>query len=82
MANCTDFLDSEQAEHANYIHTVAPNGAGNTLGMLGFMFWAAELPSARKNYSPTTPPNSCEDGMGVAATVFEIPVPMQPLRQD
>jgi len=62
--------------------TVAPKGAGETAGMLGYMFWAAEIPSARKNYVPTTPPNSCEDGMGVAATVFDLPIPMEELRKD
>jgi hypothetical protein len=51
-------------------------------GMLGYMFWAAETPSARKNYVPTTPPNSCEGGMGEAAAVFELPIPMEALRQD
>jgi len=80
--NCTDFYGSEQFEHAEYVETVAPNGAGVAAGMLGFMFWAAGTPSARKNYVPTTPPNSCEDGMGVAATVFEFPIPMEMLRQE
>jgi hypothetical protein len=82
MDNCTDFLGSEQFKHAEYVQTVMPNGAGTTAGMLGYMFWAAETPSARKNYVPTTPPNSCEDGMGEAAAVFELPIPMQPLRQE
>ncbi len=82
MANCTDFYSSEQLEHADYVQTVAPNGEGVTSGMLGYMFWAAEYPSARKNYTATVPPNTCEDGMGVAATVFEIPIPMGALRQD
>jgi hypothetical protein len=82
MDNCTDFYSSEQFEHAEYVQTVAPNGAGLTAGMLGYMFWAAEIPSARKNYVPTTPPNSCEDGMGVAATVFNLPIPMEMLRQE
>ncbi len=82
MANCTDFYSSEQLEHADYIHTVAPNGAGTTAGMLGYMFWAAEYPSARKNYVATVPPNTCENGMGVAATIFDISVPMDSLRQD
>jgi hypothetical protein len=50
--------------------------------MLGYMFWAAEIPSARKNYVPTMPPNSCEGGMGEAATVFELPNPMEELRQE
>ena len=81
MANCTDFYSSEQWEHAEYVQTVAPNGEGTTAGMLGYMFWAAEYPSARKNYTATVPPNTCEDGMGVAATVFDIPVPMGALRQ-
>ena len=81
MKNCTDFYSSEQWEHADYVQTVTPNGEGVTAGMLGYMFWAAEYPSARKNYVATVPPNSCEGGMGVAATVFAIPVPMEPLRQ-
>ena len=55
--------------------------SGTTVGMLGFMFWAAELPSARRNCTPTTPPNECYGGMGVASPTFDIPVPMPPLRQ-
>jgi hypothetical protein len=82
MANCTDFNDSEQWEHAEWVQTVQPEGAGVTAGMLGYMFWAAEYPTARRNYVATVPPNTCEGGMGVAATVFDIPVPMEPLRQD
>jgi hypothetical protein len=82
MDNCTDFEGSEQLEHAVYVQTVAPNGAGTSDGMLGYMFWAAGTPSARKNYTPTTPPNSCEGGMGVATAVFELNEPMQPLRQN
>lgn len=79
-ANCKDFFASEQYEHMDYVQTVAPNGAGSTNGMLGYMFWAAETPSARKNYKPTVSPNSCEGGMGVAAAYFAIPIPMEPLR--
>ncbi len=82
MANCTDFYASEQWEHAEYIQSVMPSGEGVTPGMLGYMFWAAETPSARKNYKPTVPPNTCEDGMGVASTVFDIAIPMEPLRQE
>lgn len=81
-ANCNDFYSSEQYEYADFVHTVQPVGAGVTPGMLGFMFWAAEYPSARRNYTGTVPPNTCEDGMGVAATVFDIPIPMPPLRQE
>jgi len=82
MANCTNFYASEQEQHSEYVQTVVPNGAGSTNGMLGYMFWAAEYPSARKNYVATVPPNSCEDGMGKAAFVFDIPLPMEELRQN
>ena len=81
MDNCTDFYASEQWQHAEYVQTVAPNGEGVTAGMLGYMFWAAEYPSARKNYVGTVPPDTCEGGMGVAASVFDIAIPMEPLRQ-
>ena len=79
MANCDDFYASEQWQWADYVQSVPPNGAGVTNGMLGYMFWAAGTPSARKNYVPTYPPDSCEGGMGVAAFDFEIPIPMEPL---
>ena len=81
IANCNNFPSSEQKTHANYVQTVAPNGAGTTRGMLGYMFWAAEYPSARRGYTATVPPNTCEGGMGVAASTFNIPIPMPPLRQ-
>jgi len=80
-ANCNNFNSSEQKADANFVQTVLPNGAGVTAGMLGFMFWAAEYPSARKNYTATIPPNTCEGGMGVGATTFNIPIPMPLLRQ-
>jgi len=77
MANCLDFYSSEQWQHAEYVQTVAPNGAGSSNGMLGYMFWAAEYPSARKNYVGTVPPDhSCEKGMGTAMGVFEVEVQM------
>ena len=80
-ANCNNFDSSEQKADANYVQTVLPNGAGTTPGMLGFMFWAAEYPSARRSYTGTVPPNTCELGMGTAATTFNIPIPMPSLRQ-
>jgi hypothetical protein len=80
-ANCTNFASSEQKADANFVQTVQPNGAGTSAGMLGFMFWAAEYPSSRNGYTPTWPPNSCEGGMGVAASTFNIPLPMPALRQ-
>ncbi len=81
MDNCTNYDGSEQKQHIDYVRTVLPNGAGTTPGMLGYMFWAAGTPSARKNYVPTYPPDSCEGGMGVASREFEIVLPMPPLRQ-
>jgi len=60
------------------VQSVQPAGAGSTAGMLGFMFWAAECQGSG---TCTTPPNTCEGGMGVAAKTFNIPLPMPPLRQ-
>ena len=76
---CTNYGASLQKATAAYVTTVAPNGAGITSGMLGFMFWAAERPSTRG--VSTQPPNSCENGMGAGATALSIPVPMPALRQ-
>jgi hypothetical protein len=58
--------------------TAFPTTGDYTPGMLGYMFWAAGTPSARKNYAPTT---DCTGGMGVAAGTFGIRVPMDTLRQ-
>ncbi len=63
---------------------MAPNGAGTTPGMLGYMFWAAEKPATRG--IGTTPPNTCEGGVGAGAgagaTELNIPIPMPALRQN
>jgi opacity protein-like surface antigen len=82
IANCYDFYSSEQWQWADYVQNVLPNGAGATPGLLGYMFWAAEYPSARKNYVGTVPPNSCKGGMGTAMEVFKVEVPMPELRQE
>jgi hypothetical protein len=60
---------------------IAALGRKGGAGMLGFMFWAAEYPSSRKGYTATVPPNTCEAGLGAAATNFNISIPMLPLRQ-
>jgi Glycosyl hydrolases family 18 len=78
--NCVDFASSTQLEKADYVQTVQPNGAGSSAGFLGYMFWAAECPSSRNRC--TTPPNTCEGGMGVGASHFDIPIPIGSLRQD
>ena len=77
---CTSFSSSLTNSTGAYVQTVAPNGAGTTSGMLGYMFWAAECPSSRRIC--TVPPNSCEGGVGVGATTYGIPIPMAPLRQN
>jgi hypothetical protein len=78
--NCVRFSASSQLAKAGYVQTVQPNGAGETPGFLGYMFWAAECPSSRNVC--TTPPNSCEEGMGVGAYQFNIqPLDFSALRQ-
>jgi hypothetical protein len=76
---CSTFASSLQQSTATFVRTVEPKLAGATPGMLGFMFWAAEKPSTRG--IGTQPPNTCEGGVGVGATMLDIPVPMPPLRQ-
>jgi hypothetical protein len=76
---CVDFANSLEKSTGSYVQTVAPNGAGTTPGMLGYMFWAAERPSTRG--VTTTPPNTCEGGVGVNATTYQIPIPEPALRQ-
>ena len=83
-ATCLDYPSSEQAADANYVQRVFPNAAafptaaGYTPGMLGFMFWAAGTPSARKAYVTTT---DCRGGIGAAAGALGVPVPMPVLRK-
>jgi len=79
LPECTNFSSSLEDSTGSYVQTVAPNGAGTSAGMLGYMFWAAECPSTRNLC--TTPPNSCQGGVGVGAKTFNIPLPMPPLRQ-
>ncbi|HKY29291.1 MAG TPA: hypothetical protein VJM12_15230 [Pyrinomonadaceae bacterium] len=76
---CTSFSTSLISSTGNYVQTVVPNGAGTTAGMLGYMFWASECPSSRRVC--TTPPNTCEGGVGVGAQTYNIPIPMPSLRQ-
>lgn len=76
---CVDFTNSLINSTGSYVQTVAPNGAGTTSGMLGYMFWAAECSSTRRVC--TVPPNSCEGGVGIGADTYNIPIPMPPLRQ-
>ncbi|MEV4559680.1 hypothetical protein AB0K51_22160 [Kitasatospora sp. NPDC049285] len=76
---CTSYANSVQKAASGWVGSAAPNGAGTSAGLLGFMFWAAEKPSTRG--VTTAPPNSCEGGVGAGATALGVPVPMPPLRQ-
>jgi hypothetical protein len=76
---CNDFNNSLQKSTGSFVQSVAPNGAGLSSGMLGYMFWAAEMPSTRR--ITTAPPNSCEGGVGAGSTFYNIPIPMPSLRQ-
>jgi hypothetical protein len=75
---CNDFANSLQNSTGSWVQSAAPAGAGTTPGLLGYMFWAAERPSTRG--VTTTPPNTCEGGVGVGATAYAIPLPMPALR--
>ena len=75
---CINFNTSLQKSTGNFVQTVATK-VGTTNGMLGFMFWAAECPSTRRVC--TTPPNTCEGGVGAGASTYNIPIPMPALRQ-
>jgi len=77
---CTNFSASLEDSTGSFVQTVAPNGAGTSPGMLGYMFWAAECQGTRTVC--TTPPNTCEGGVGVGAKTYNIPIPMLALRQE
>jgi hypothetical protein len=79
LPECVNYPASVQKATASYVGGVAPNGAGTTAGMLGFMFWAAERPATRG--IGTVPPNTCQAGVGAGATALGVPVPLPPLRQ-
>jgi hypothetical protein len=77
--NCNNFNNSDQEAAANFVETIGPAGAGTSSGMLGFMFWAAGCQG--NGTGCTFPPDTCQNGMGGAATAFNIPIPMPALRQ-
>jgi hypothetical protein len=77
---CTTFSNSLEKSTGTYVQTVAPAGAGTSPGLLGYMFWAAECQGAHSVC--TTPPNSCQGGVGVGSSTYNIPFPMPALRQN
>jgi hypothetical protein len=78
-AECVNFAGSLISSTGTYVQNVQTR-VGATNGMLGYMFWAAECPSTRRIC--TTPPNSCEGGVGTGGKTYNIPVPMPALRQN
>jgi hypothetical protein len=80
LPECNDFAHSLEKVTGSLVRTVKPRGAGKTEGMLGYMFWAAGCFSAK--WPCTTPPNTCEAGIGMGAKVYNIPLPMPSLRPE
>lgn len=76
---CTTFNGSLEDSTGTFVQTVAPAGAGTTPGLLGYMFWAAECQGTHSIC--TTPPNTCQGGVGVGAKTYNVPFPMPALRQ-
>lgn len=76
---CTTFSSSLEDSTGSFVQTVAPAGAGTTSGLLGYMFWAAECQGTHTIC--TTPPNTCQGGVGVGSSTYSIPFPMPALRQ-
>jgi len=77
---CTTFNSSLEKSTGTWVQTVAPAGAGSTPGVLGYMFWAAECQGAHSIC--TVPPNTCQGGVGVGSTTYNVPFPMPALRQN
>jgi hypothetical protein len=78
-AQCNNWASSNQNAASSWVQNVKPAGAGTTIGLEGYTFWAAGCQGTSTKC--TFPPNTCQNGMGVAATKFNIPVPMPALRQ-
>jgi hypothetical protein len=80
IPNCTNFSASDQNNAATFVETAPPSGAGTSSGMLGYMFWGG---GCQGNGTVCTyPPNTCQGGVGVGATTFNIPIPGNALRQN
>ena len=79
IPECNRFAMSLQSSTSSFVLGVLGKEASMTPGMLGYMFWAAECSGTRSVC--TTPPSTCEGGVGVGATTFDLTIPMPPLRQ-
>jgi len=76
IAECVDFYSSLQYQTRDFVRRVNSQIEGLSSGMLGYMFWAAECPGTRIECA-----TDCTEGVGEGASFFQIPVPMEPLRQ-
>ena len=65
---CNNFASSLQKSTASFVQTWRRRCRRRAIGMLGWMFWAAEKPSVRG--VGTQPPNTCEGGVGAGATAY------------
>jgi hypothetical protein len=79
IPECNRFATSLQSSTSSFVLGVQGKEASMTPGMLGYMFWAAEC-SGTRNVC-TTPPNTCQGGVGVGATMLNLQVPMPQLRE-
>ena len=79
IPECNKFASSLQSATSGFVRSVPGKEASMSPGMLGYMFWAAECSGTRSVC--TAPPNTCEGGVGVGATTFDVPIPMPALRQ-
>lgn len=77
IPECNNFASSLQNTTGSFVTSVVSKVPGTSNGMLGYMFWAAECSGTRSVC--TTPPNTCEKGVGAGATRYEVTVPMPPL---
>jgi hypothetical protein len=78
LPECNNYAASLQAATLSWAESAAPvNGVGTSPGLLGYMFWAAEAPSAR--HLTTDPPNSCQNGIGGLLKAGGAYIPMPPL---
>ena len=80
IPNCIGPLSSSDQDAAySFVSTIPPAGAGATSGMLGYMFWGGGCQG--NGTVCTSPPDTCQEGVGAGATTFNIPTGSFALRQ-
>lgn len=78
--NCIGpFASSDQETGYNFVSTIPASGSGTSSGMLGYMFWGGGCQG--NGTVCTSPPNTCQVGMGGGASTFNIPTGTFALRQ-